>query len=131
ELRLREPAGLQRLQQRVRAEVRKRRSARTLLLVRIAGMAAALLLTVGLVSWASSLKGPSRSVGLVETAQVVPGKGAVYQVLASHEMDVQQGQVRVRVEPGSPQAKAVKVHTPAGTATTSDGEFLVQVSPKN
>src|SRR5262249_5665945 len=131
DLRLREPLGLERVRKRIRAEAQRQRSARYLLFARVAGVAAALLLTVGLVSWVSSLKTTSSAGVLTETAQLVPGRDAVYQVRASHEMDVESGEVRVRVAPSDPQSKALEVHTPGGVASAEAAEFLVQVAPNH
>src|SRR5207248_484665 len=89
------------------------------------------LLTVGLVAWVASLKTPSSAGVLTQTAQVAAGPGAVYSVRASHEMDVQSGELHLRIAPGEQQAKALQVHTPGGVASAEAAEFLVQVPPGN
>ncbi len=124
ELRLREPDGLERLRDRLHAEERKRRSARFVTVARVAAVAAVLLLIVGVYTWVASTvdRGPG-TPAVVAAAQLGPGAGAVYEVRTTHDLELQRGEVQVRVEPGD---KAFHVHTAGGIVSADRSEFLVQ-----
>jgi hypothetical protein len=131
ELRLREPDGLERLRDRLHVEERRRRSARFLTFARVAAVAAVLLLIVGVYTWVASTvdRGPG-TPAVVAAAQIGPGAGAIYQVRTTHDLDLQRGDVQVRVAPSGEKSKAFQVHTPGGIVSAEQAEFLVQ-TPKD
>jgi hypothetical protein len=126
-LSMREPAALERLRDSVAKEARRPRQSRHLLVLKVAAMAAVLLLTVGLFFWMSPDRDQPRPI--LAAAEIGPAPGAVYSVATANQIDVQRGEVLVRVAPDSPQAAAFEVRTPAGTATAERGEFIVGVAP--
>jgi anti-sigma factor RsiW len=125
-LRLREPAGLERLQQRIAREARKQRPpSRLAVFARVAAVAAVLLLTFGVYTWVSSQKEALRTTaGLA--AKVGPSPGAAYKVRGTHEVEVEAGEVFLRTEAG-----ALTVRTPAGDVTAREAAFIVDVAPKD
>jgi hypothetical protein len=126
-LRLREPAGLARLQQRLGAEARKRERPAIILFVgRVTAFAAVLLLTVGMYFWFSPAgrdngSGPPTTVALIQ--RVSPD--TVYRVRSANEVELEHGEVYVALP--AQEKSAFVVATAAGSARAEATEFFVKV----
>jgi hypothetical protein len=129
-LSVREPQALERLQQRIHAEARQRRPARGLLVLRVAGVAAMLLLTIGLYFVLSPGLDQDRH-GHIAMAQIGPSPDAVYRVEDAHSIRVISGELLVRVTPEQAPGQAFTVHTAGGTVTAERAEFVVEAAGKN
>jgi hypothetical protein len=126
-LRLAEPAALERLRQQIRVETKKhRRPTRMLFAARVAALAAALLVTVGLYTWIASFRSPGQINVVAANISACPG--ADYTVHGSHEIEVRKGEVFFQVEP-SAKDQRFTVKTPAGVVTMDKAECIVKVSP--
>jgi hypothetical protein len=126
-LRLREPASLARLRQRISAEAKKQhRPAIFIFVARAAAFAAVLMLTVGAYFWVSPAQKGRADMNTVAMIQSV-SPDAVYHVRGTHEVELEHGEVFVALRPEQT-TKPFVITTPAGQAQTDGAECFMKVS---
>jgi hypothetical protein len=126
-LRLREPASLARLRQRIGTEAKKQRQPTIIIFLgRAAAFAAALMLTVGTYFWLSPAQKFSADMTTVAMIQSV-SPDAVYHVRGTHEVELEQGEVFVALR-SDKTTKPFVIATPAGSAQTEGAECFMKVS---
>jgi ferric-dicitrate binding protein FerR (iron transport regulator) len=127
-LRFGEEASLQRLLGQLRQEEKKRRVQPVILMfLRRTAAVAAMLLVVGMLTLLGSLRPPQPDN---EPQVAIAWKTPEAQVtqLGPGRFEVQSGQVRLKVSPGTgSQDRDVEIVTPAGVARARDAEFFIEV----